>query len=261
MAAKQYISVLADTKVTGQQVKMTNTGNEFTGKLVSVDPEGGQPSEVRDLFIAEVKVDGRTASTEKVNGRKVVNIDIPATGEKNVINGIKVNGQTMRPDENRVVSLVIPDGVAPTKVFTSYEQLLEYSNGDEAEAGQFLAVAEPGATSADGYVLSRVNNNLRPVKLKGEDAPIKSISLVGSDDSEIPATIDNNGHAEIKIDELEFDELHVNTLYLTSVQEIQGADKVEIPSGFDIDELAEKYNDLVDKFNTLLGAMQGTTQS
>lgn len=111
MAAKQYISVLSDTKVTGQQVKMTNTSNEFTGKLISVDPNGGQASDVRDLFISEIQVDGQPATSEKVNGKKVVNIHIPeyGGGQENVIEGISVNNSRVYPNSNKIVNITIPE--------------------------------------------------------------------------------------------------------------------------------------------------------
>lgn len=47
MATKQYIAVDENSRVTGQQVKMTNVDNKFTGQLLSVNPNGGEAEDVR----------------------------------------------------------------------------------------------------------------------------------------------------------------------------------------------------------------------
>lgn len=193
MAAKQYISVLSDTKVTGQQVKMTNTSNEFTGKLISVDPNGGQASDVRDLFISEIQVDGEPATSEKVNGKKVVKITVPPKGIQSL-------------------------------------SLVGWGSGTDTTPG------------TDGG------------KIDAEEDP------------------DNPGHFTITLKELGFDDLSVNKLYLNNVDitylipnlkrikdgEIEEAKKVS-PDVYQVDQLRDKYNDLVDKFNALLFVLKNST--
>ena len=103
------------------------------------------------------------------------------------------------------------------------------------------------------------------IHLPDSGGTIKSISLVGSEGSEIPATIDSNGHAEINIEELEFDEMWVDKLYLdgvdinskfidlSPVNEIQPID-MDNEEGFTMEDLANKYNELLAKLKSIASA-------
>ena len=51
---KQYIGVDPASRESGIRVKLTNSSNEFTGKLISSDPENpSDAKDVRDLFVSK----------------------------------------------------------------------------------------------------------------------------------------------------------------------------------------------------------------
>lgn len=92
-------------------------------------------------------------------------------------------------------------------------------------------------------------NGKRVVDIQIPGGTIESISLVGAEGTEIPATVEN-GHAEIRLEEIEVDELAVNKLYihdkdiedmipdLSGARNLQDAETVDLEEGFDMDELA-----------------------
>ena len=93
----------------------------------------------------------------------------------------------------------------------------------------------------------------------------------GDDGGRIEATpVDGKpGEYEILIKELEFNELHVQSLYLSGkniidlipnlerLNEVGNGSEVE-EDGYDIKNLKDKYNDLVVKFNLLLSVLKGS---
>ena len=78
MARKEYISVDVDVeRKTEQEVNMTNVSNKFTGEFfLPPEHEGEEPIDIREKF-----------------------------GDKNVIEGIIVNGSALTPDENKAVDI------------------------------------------------------------------------------------------------------------------------------------------------------------
>ena len=163
--------------------------------------------------------------------------------------------------------------------FKTYQQLEDYINDTESTAypGQFVAVTSNQDERQGGYILTAtVDDKLVPTPLTGvqqvQGGGIKSISLKGSEAGEIQAEVDEaTGHATLTLEEIEYEELHTNSLYLdgtdlrellpniSSIKAIQPAERFEpVPDGeFDVTNLLEKHNDLVDKFNTLLAALKG----
>lgn len=105
---------------------------------------------------------------------------IPKLGDDNKIETIKVNGVALTP-VSKTVDIAIPiktikvNGTALTP------------DGSKAVS---ITIPEPGDTNV-----------------------IESISLNGAEGSRIDATIENK-HASLQLDELEFEELRTNSLYI-----------------------------------------------
>lgn len=103
-----------------------------------------------------------------------------------------------------------------------------------------------------GYVIVGNSSSRQLVPL----APIKSISLSGIGGSKITADIDSNGNANLSVDEIEFQEIYVNNLYLDGKNI-----KTVIPDLSGISELQEVQNptrmqDIADKLNELIGLLK-----
>ena len=75
MAEKKYVAVAPEDGTTSELVKMVNPANEFRGTLVSVNPsDKNELLDVRDLFVAHVKVDGKNIQAYTDNARRIVDI-------------------------------------------------------------------------------------------------------------------------------------------------------------------------------------------
>ena len=146
-------------------------------------------------------------------------------------------------------------------MFETQDQKDQFLRTNAAKEGQLVAVKN--GDSADVYVIVEDSGTKNAIHLN----PVRSVTLAGELGGEIDAKI-TNGNARIQLDELEFDEIHVNDLYLrgTSIfnilQEVEPAVKFEPEPTLDytMDELRTAHNDLVDKFNALLEALSVITQ-
>ena len=93
MAKKEYISVNSTTNKTNQLVKLVNHDNEFTGKIMSAGSNGGA-QDVRDLFIAELRVDGEQVDETIENNKRIVNIHVPDVEQVNPTKVFTANDPT-----------------------------------------------------------------------------------------------------------------------------------------------------------------------
>ena len=151
--------------------------------------------------------------------------------------------------------------VRPTKVFETQAQKDQFLGTDAAKEGQLVAVKN--GDSADVYVIIEDSDAKKAIHLN----PVRSVTMTGELGGKIDAEI-INGNAKIQLDELEFDEIHVNDLYLngTSIfeilQEVKPASEFETDPALDytMDDLRKEHNALVKKFNALLEALSVITQ-
>ena len=74
MAEKKYISVEPIGNESNEQVKFTNKDNEFHGTLMSKNPNTNETKDVRDIFVGDVKVDGKNITPTADGGRRVVDL-------------------------------------------------------------------------------------------------------------------------------------------------------------------------------------------
>lgn len=75
MAEQKYIAVDPNDGRTDDLVYMTNPKNKFVGEIVSVNPDDDEEKlDVRDLFVAHVKVDGKNIEAYTDNSRRIVDI-------------------------------------------------------------------------------------------------------------------------------------------------------------------------------------------
>lgn len=74
MAEKKYISVNPIGNESNEQVKFTNKDNEFHGTLMSKNPNTNETKDVRDIFVGDVKVDGKNITPRAEGGRRVVDL-------------------------------------------------------------------------------------------------------------------------------------------------------------------------------------------
>ena len=168
--------------------------------------------------------------------------------------------------------------IDPKSCFKTYAELEQYIADPESTAypGMFVAVTSNQEEGQGAYVLvGNENDQLVPKKLSGiqqvDGGGIKSFTLQGAEDTHIDAEVDENGHATLRIEELEFEELHTQELYLDGVniktmipnfQAIRNLPEAETfipdPEGeFDLETLLVKHNELVGMYNNLLNALKG----
>lgn len=181
--------------------------------------------------------------------------------------------------DNRTTDQVVKM-TAPENVFAGTLKTKNESGGTDDVNEVFIA----GVEVTNGRVEQKTQNGKKVVKITVPPKGIQSLSLVGwgsgtdttpgTDGGKIDAEEDpdNPGHFTITLKELGFDDLSVNKLYLNNVDitylipnlrrirdgEIEEAKKVN-PDVFQIDQLRDKYNDLVDKFNALLFVLKNST--
>ena len=74
MAEKKYISVNPIGNESTEQVKFTNKDNEFHGTLMSKNPNTNETKDVRDIFVGDVRVDGKNITPTAEGGRRVVDL-------------------------------------------------------------------------------------------------------------------------------------------------------------------------------------------
>lgn len=74
MAEKKYISVNPIGNESTEQVKFTNKDNEFHGTIMSRNPNTNETKDVRDIFVGDVRVDGKNITPTAEGGRRVVDL-------------------------------------------------------------------------------------------------------------------------------------------------------------------------------------------
>lgn len=128
------------------------------------------------------------------------------------------------------------------------------------------------------------SNKIEKIKVNGQEQAIAnktvdikavtSVSLAGSLGGEIVAVPDANGKAKLQLEELEFQELNTDVLYLHGVDittlipnlgriaagDVPNADKLDLNESYSLEDIAWKYNQLADKFNHLLLVLKNASQ-
>ena len=180
--------------------------------------QNGGADDVNDVFVSEVKVNGQTQETETNQDGKKV-VDIQVPEPP--IKKVAVNGAELQPNG---------EGKVDVRAIQSLS-LVGWGSGTEDTPGQ------------DGGEIEAVEDQSRP------------------------------GHFILPLEEIHFDELQANKLYLGDrdimelIPNMSGVDGVVeaqtvVPdpgtAGFSMDELADKYNDLVGKFNQLVAALKSS---
>ena len=90
MAEKKYVAVNPEDGISNEMVRMLNPNNEFRGLLMSYNQyDKTDVLDVRELFLAHVKVDGRFIQAYTDNARRIVDISPHVE-----LNPVAVDGST-----------------------------------------------------------------------------------------------------------------------------------------------------------------------
>ena len=129
--------------------------------------------------------------------------------------------------------------------------------------GDFLVVKETsgnGWTKCTPYVYVSYNGvQVVPVQLSS----MMSVSLTDHENNVIQGTIDSNGNANLKVNDLSLNNARVNELYVDNkpirdlIKEITlaqaaGVNTLDVPSGVTLEEVADKVNELLRAIKTSL---------
>lgn len=238
---QKYISVDKSDNTSSAQVKLQNKNNEFCGTLKST-PQGGngEPVDVRDLFIGGIKIDNVPQEAEtNSDGVKEISITLPRSGVKAF--------KTTWDDS-------IPQG--RWDIYTFDGELITQSTleSEKPRKGDIIIVEKPLSSTKSDFFCGIFTTDNWGWKYLNAEGIIKSIVLKGSESGEIPAKVDENGNAVIELEELEFDELIANSLYLNGknifdyIPDLSSAKdigRIDTTNGTTVNAIAEKLNQLI----------------